>query len=114
MDDGGSGAARHSSGRPDAAHQRAVDDSSPKSVAWRGVSQIRTPPSLEILYRLLRECVEPTCGHVLLKLLIPLLGIERRKPGAKRRQVLRGELTDSLCDVLHSTHRCVVSLLCNC
>ena len=54
----------------------------PKSEALRGVSQISTPPLLEVLYGLLRESVEPACGHVLLKLLIPLLGIERREPGA--------------------------------
>jgi hypothetical protein len=51
-------------------------------VALRGVSQIRTPPFLEVLYGLLRESIKPACGHVLLKLLIPLLGIKRRKPGA--------------------------------
>jgi len=82
MDDGDSGAARHSSGRPDAAHRLAADDSKPKSVALRGVSQLSTPPCLEVLYSLLRESVKPACGHVLLKLLIPLLGIKRRKPGA--------------------------------
>ena len=79
MDDEESGAAQHRSGRPDTAHQLATDDSRPKSVAWRGVSQISTPPCLEVLYGLLRERVEPACGHVLLKLLIPLLGIERRE-----------------------------------
>ena len=114
MDDGDSGAAKHNNGRPDAVHQLAVDDSEPKSVALRGVSQIRTPPSLEVLYSLLRESVKPACGYVFLKLLIPLLGIERRKPGAERRQVFRCELTDSLFDVMHSTHKRVVFLLCNC
>jgi hypothetical protein len=114
MDDGDSGAARHSSGRPDAAHRLAAEDSRPTSVAWLGVSQISTPPFLEVLYGLLRESVEPARSHVLLKVLIPLLGIERRKPGASRRQVLRCELTDSLFDVMHSIHRRVVFLLCNC
>jgi hypothetical protein len=83
-------------------------------VALRGVSQISTPPFLKVLYGLLRESVEPACGHILLKLLIPLLGIERREPSAERRQVLRCELPDSLFDVMHSTHRRVVFLLCNC
>ena len=82
MDDGDSDAARHSSGRLDAAHRLAADDSRPKSVALRGVSQISTPPFLKVPYGLLRESIEPACGHVLLKLLIPLLGIERREPGA--------------------------------
>jgi len=91
-----------------------LHSSEPKSVALRGVSQIRTPPSLEVLYSLLRENVKPACGYVFLKLLIPLLGIERRKPGAERRQVFRCELTDSLFDVMHSTHKRVVFLRCNC
>ena len=51
-------------------------------MALRGVSQISTPPFLKVPYGLLRESIEPACGHVLLKLLIPLLGIERREPGA--------------------------------
>src|SRR5262245_44871877 len=114
MDDGDSGAARHSSGRPNAAHQLAVDDSKPKSVALHGVSQIRTLPSLEVLYSLLRESVKPACGYVFLKLLIPLLSIERRKPGAERCQVFRGELTDSFFDVMHSTHKRFVFLLSHC
>jgi hypothetical protein len=49
MDDGDAGAATHNNGQPDAAHQLAVDESEPKSVALRGVSQIRTPSSLEVL-----------------------------------------------------------------
>jgi hypothetical protein len=114
MNDGDSGAAKHNNGQPDAAHQLAVDDSEPKSVVLRGVSQIRTPSSLEVLYSLLRESVQPACGHVFLKLLIPLLGIERRKPGTERRQVFRCELTDSLFDVMHSTHKRIVFLRCNC
>jgi len=83
-------------------------------VALRGVSQIRTPPFLKVPYGLLRESIEPACGHVLLKLLIPLLGVERRKPSAQRRQVLRRELTDSIFNVLHSTHGSVVFLLHGC
>src|SRR5215831_4054718 len=114
MDAVDSGAARHSSGRQDAARLLAGGDSRPKSVGSRGVSQIRTLSFSQGLYGLLRQGIEPACGHILLKLLISLLGVERHEPGAQRRQILWRELTDSLFDGMHSTHRRVVFLLHNC
>ena len=95
-------------------HCPVVEADTDGNVGSLDVSQIGTPPFLQILYGLLRQVFEPACGHILLELLIPLLSVERRKPGAQRRQVLRRELADSIFDVLHSTHRGIICLLRGC
>ena len=82
MDGVGPNAAERSTYLPAAAQPRTVGDRKAKSGGLRGVSQIGAAPCTQVLQGFLRQLLKPTCGDILLELLVPHFGVERRQPGA--------------------------------
>ena len=81
------------SGQPIPEFLPAAADTDTKTSAWPDDSQVGAAPFAQVFQSLLSQPVQPPSGHVLLKLLVPDLGVELSKPGAEGSQLLAGQLS---------------------